>query len=163
MKKLPFIMTLSQNYPGTKLSNSATLFHLIFKRIQWDRYCFSLSFTVETWRRLGISLVVQWLRLHTPKAGGPGSIPGQGTRSHVSQEWIHRPQQRVHMPQGRSMIPCATTKTWSSQINIIYKNPKEAQRLGNVHKVTKVINGRTSIKINLLMPRFQILSMYTCM
>ena len=26
-------------------------------------------------------LVVQWLRLHTPDAGGPGSISGQGTRS----------------------------------------------------------------------------------
>ena len=26
------------------------------------------------------SLVVQWLRLCTPNAGGPGSIPGQGTR-----------------------------------------------------------------------------------
>ena len=29
------------------------------------------------------SLVVQWLRLHAPNAGGPGSIPGQGTRSHI--------------------------------------------------------------------------------
>ena len=29
----------------------------------------------------GTSLVVQWLRLHTPNAGGLGSIPGQGTRS----------------------------------------------------------------------------------
>ncbi|TEA16672.1 hypothetical protein DBR06_SOUSAS20610063, partial [Sousa chinensis] len=27
------------------------------------------------------SLVVQWLRLRTPNAGGPGSIPGRGTRS----------------------------------------------------------------------------------
>ena len=26
--------------------------------------------------------VVQWPRLHDPNAGGPGSIPGQGTRSH---------------------------------------------------------------------------------
>ena len=32
-----------------------------------------------------ISLVVQWLRLHPPKAGGLGSIPGQGTRSHMLQ------------------------------------------------------------------------------
>ena len=31
----------------------------------------------------GTSLVVQWLRLHVPKAGGPGSIPGQGTRSYM--------------------------------------------------------------------------------
>ena len=28
----------------------------------------------------GTSLVIQWLRLHTPSAGGPGSSPGQGTR-----------------------------------------------------------------------------------
>ena len=27
--------------------------------------------------------MVQWLRLHAPKAGGPGSMPGQGTRSHM--------------------------------------------------------------------------------
>ena len=31
----------------------------------------------------GTSLVVQWLRLRAPNAGGPGSIPGQGTRSHM--------------------------------------------------------------------------------
>ncbi|TEA34221.1 hypothetical protein DBR06_SOUSAS2710098, partial [Sousa chinensis] len=31
----------------------------------------------------GNSLVVQWLRLHAPNAGGPGSIPGQGTKSHM--------------------------------------------------------------------------------
>ena len=31
------------------------------------------------------SLVVQWLRLLTPNAGGLGLIPGQGTRSCVSQ------------------------------------------------------------------------------
>ena len=30
---------------------------------------------------LGTSLVVQWLRLHTPNAGGPGSIPGQIPRA----------------------------------------------------------------------------------
>ena len=27
--------------------------------------------------------MVQWLRLHGPNAGGPGSIPGQGTRAHM--------------------------------------------------------------------------------
>ena len=31
------------------------------------------------------SLVVQWLRFHAPNAGGPGLIPGQGTRSHMPQ------------------------------------------------------------------------------
>ena len=31
------------------------------------------------------SLVVQWPRLCAPKAGGLGSVPGQGTRSHMLQ------------------------------------------------------------------------------
>ena len=31
----------------------------------------------------GISLVVQWIRLCPPNAGGPGLIPGQGTGSHM--------------------------------------------------------------------------------
>ena len=29
------------------------------------------------------SLVVQWVRLRAPNAGALGSIPGQGTRSHM--------------------------------------------------------------------------------
>ena len=33
----------------------------------------------------GTSLVAQWLRLHAPNAGDPGSFPGQGTRSHMPQ------------------------------------------------------------------------------
>ena len=31
----------------------------------------------------GTSLVVQWLRHCVPNAGGPGSSPGPGTRSHM--------------------------------------------------------------------------------
>ena len=31
----------------------------------------------------GTYLVVQWLRLHVPNAGGPVSILGRGTRSHM--------------------------------------------------------------------------------
>ena len=34
---------------------------------------------------IGSSLVVQWLRLHTANAGGPGSIPGQRIRSYMLQ------------------------------------------------------------------------------
>ena len=33
----------------------------------------------------GTSLVVQRLRIHAPNIGGPGSILGQGTRSHMLQ------------------------------------------------------------------------------
>ena len=43
---------------------------------------------------LGTSLVAQWLRLWAPNAEGLGSIPGQGTGSHM-------PQLRVHMLQLR--------------------------------------------------------------
>ena len=49
----------------------------------------------------GTSLVVQWLRFHAPNAGGPGLIPGQGTRPHI-------PQLRACMPQLK--IPHAATK-----------------------------------------------------
>ena len=38
----------------------------------------------KKWDR-GTSLKVQWLRLHVPNARGSGSIPGQGTRSHILQ------------------------------------------------------------------------------
>ena len=33
----------------------------------------------------GTSPVVQWLSLHTSNAEGQGSVPGQGTRSHMLQ------------------------------------------------------------------------------
>ena len=33
----------------------------------------------------GISLVGQWLKLHAPNTRGPGSIPGQGARSYITQ------------------------------------------------------------------------------
>ena len=31
----------------------------------------------------GTSLVAQWIRLYAPNAGALGSIPSQGTRSHM--------------------------------------------------------------------------------
>ena len=42
----------------------------------------SLNMAIES---AGTSLVVQWLTVHVPNAGNLGSIPGQGTRSHVLQ------------------------------------------------------------------------------
>ena len=53
----------------------------------------------------GTSLVVQWLRLQTLNARGPGLISGQGTR--------------FHMQQCRSKILCITNKTWHRQRIII--------------------------------------------
>ena len=35
--------------------------------------------------KLGTSVVVQWLRLHTLNAGGQGLIPDQGIRFHMPQ------------------------------------------------------------------------------
>ena len=43
----------------------------------------------------GASLVIQWLRLHTPNAGGLDSIPFQGTRSHILQLRVHRLQLKI--------------------------------------------------------------------
>ena len=49
-------------------------------------------------KKTGDSLVVQWLRVHTPNAGGDMFNPGLGTRSHMSQLKITQ----------------VTTKTWHS-------------------------------------------------
>ena len=43
----------------------------------------------------GTSLVVQWLRLQAPNAGGLGSMPGRGTRSHVLQLRVDRLQLKI--------------------------------------------------------------------
>ena len=55
--------------------------------------------------------MVQGLRLHTLNAGGLGSIPDLGTRSHTLQ------LKKIPMPQQRSKTPWAATKTQQSQIN----------------------------------------------
>ena len=55
-------------------------------------------------------LVVQWLRLYAPNAGGPGSIPGQETRSHM-------PQLKIMQAAAKMEDPWAATKTQHSQIS----------------------------------------------
>ncbi|TEA37240.1 hypothetical protein DBR06_SOUSAS10010015, partial [Sousa chinensis] len=55
------------------------------------------------------SLVVQWVRLRAPKARGPGSIPGWGTRSHMPQ--LRSPHATMKVPK----ILHAATKTRLSQ------------------------------------------------
>ena len=64
----------------------------------------------------GTLLVAQWLRLCTPNAGGLGSIPSQGSRSHM-------PQLRVLTLQLN--IPHAITKTRCDQM----KKRKEKSQL----------------------------------
>ena len=58
-------------------------------------------FSSQECSSLGTSLVFQWLRLHGLSGGGPGPIPGQGTR-------VHRLQLKIMH---------AATKTWHSQTN----------------------------------------------
>ena len=53
----------------------------------------------------GTSLMAQWLKHHAPSVGGPGLIPGEGTR--------------YHMQQQRSKILHNSIKTSCSQINKI--------------------------------------------
>ena len=73
----------------------------------WRCFC-TRAFSSQECSSLGTSLVVQWRRLHTLNAGGPGSIWTGGTRS-------PRLQPRVFMLQLK--ITHAATKTWHSQIN----------------------------------------------
>ena len=52
----------------------------------------------HNYRYVRISLVVQWLRLCTPNAGGLNSIPGQGTRSHMLQLKIWDAAMKIKEP-----------------------------------------------------------------
>ena len=67
----------------------------------------------------GTSLVVQWLRLQSPNAGGPGTISGQGARSHMT-------PLKVHMSQLN--ISHAATKTQHRQINKYINEKKELKK-----------------------------------
>ena len=65
----------------------------------------------------GASLVVQWLRLHAPKAGGPGSISGQGTGSHKLQLRVHKPQLKIPHAMMKMQDPagCNGNPVWPSE------------------------------------------------
>ena len=54
--------------------------------------------------------MVQWLRLRTPKAEGPGLIPGQGSRSHVLQLRVHTPQLKIPSLQLRPGVAKSVSK-----------------------------------------------------
>ena len=77
-------------------------------------------------------------RLWAPSVGSPGSIPGQGTRSHIL-------QLRVGMLQGRLKISLAATKTQCNQINkySLKKKKKERKKpYGLIKKERKKREGR---------------------
>ena len=63
-------------------------------------------------------------KTHIPNPGGPGLIPGQGTRSHMLQLRVHMPPlKRFHLPQ---------VKTQGSKINKYEKKKKI------LHAATKI-------------------------
>ena len=68
----------------------------------------------------GTSLMFQGLRLHTPNAGDPGSIPSQGTGAHI-------PQLRVQTPKPK--ILRASTKTDDA---VCSNSPAAAKQIINV-------------------------------
>ena len=64
----------------TLMAESGEELKSLLKKVKEESGKPGLKFSIQ-----GTSLVVQWLRLCTPKAEGLGSIPGQGTRSHIPQ------------------------------------------------------------------------------
>ena len=99
---LLYFLLLHWNLP------EAVLFNYIHEEIPLRYlapYSAHSSFSLNS-SNTGTSLVVQWLRLLAPKAGGPGSIPGHGTRSHMLQ----------------LKVPYDVTKTQRSQINMYLKS-----------------------------------------
>ena len=75
-----------------------------------------------------LSLSGQWLRFHTPSAGGLGLIPGLGTRFCIPHlKILHSTAERSHILQGRLKILGITTKTQCSQINTFKKRKKKAR------------------------------------
>ena len=54
--------------------------------------------SINLLKNMGTSLMVQWVRLHTPNAGGPGLIPGQRTRSrmHAATKSPHAATKSTH-------------------------------------------------------------------
>ena len=83
-------------------------------------YLIMTNDTISLKHCLRTSMVVQWLSLCTPNAGGQGSIPGQGTRFHMLQ------LKKACVLQQRLKIPHAVTKTWHNQINISLPTPSPA-------------------------------------
>ena len=90
---------------------------LLFELCDWCVRCGPLWNFLQSINYSGTSLVVQWLRRHIPNVGGPGSIPGQGTRFHKPQLSLHATTERTHMLKRRSKIHHTTTKTRCSQVS----------------------------------------------
>ena len=62
------------------------------------------------------------------QAGGVGSIPSQGTRSHLPQLRVRMPQLKI-LHNWRLKISCALTKSWHSRKKIFLCNPSKLSDL----------------------------------
>lgn len=86
--------------------------------------CLSDSCTLGKWEgnhikaAEGTFLMVPWLRHHTPNAGGPGLIPGRGTRSHMLQLSSHATTNDPTYCNKDWRSNMLTNKTWCTQIKI---------------------------------------------
>jgi len=84
--------------------------------------------------KAGASLVVQWLRLHAPSAGGPGSIPNQGSRfplAATKDSAGHNEDQRSHMLQKIPHGPLGVAKYMN-------KVMKDKEMKSNSHRLSEV-------------------------
>ena len=67
-------------------------------------------------KTVGTSLVVQWLRLCAPNAGGPGLISGQGTKiPHAATKSPHAATKKKKIPYMAMKIARAATKTCAAK------------------------------------------------
>ena len=77
-----------------------------------EYYVFDEEMKIKAFKNydLGTSLVVQWLRLHIPRARGPDSIPGQGTKTlHDVTKKISRVAVKIKDPHMSQVRPGTAT------------------------------------------------------
>ena len=76
----------------TELCHCSTSTAIDSMQMKWAWLCLNKTLFI------GTSLVVQWVRLHAPNAGGFGSIPGHGTRSctHATAKSLHATTKSPH-------------------------------------------------------------------
>lgn len=88
-------------YHLTQLRSCAHKTQLLYTNV-----CLVLAAKIQG---MGTSLVVWQLGLCNPNAGGVGSIPAQGDRSHISELKILHATAKIEDPE-------CSSKTWHSQI-----------------------------------------------
>ena len=83
----------------------------------------------------GTSLVIQWLRLHTPNEGGPSLIPGQGTRSRMLRLKIQPAATKMEDPMYCNQDPVQPNmqiiKIWKSTYITLKKTYTRVPKLSN--------------------------------